>query len=804
MRDFFISYNKADYSWAEWIAWQLEEAGYTTVIQVWDFRPGFNFVLEMQKAAIEAKRTIAVLSPNYLSATFTQPEWAAAFAQDPTGEKGTLVPVRVRECKLEGLLSQVTYIDLVGLNEQDAKEELLRGVGTERAKPISAPAFPADIQVIMKPRFPGSLPVVWNVPYVRNINFTGQDEPLTNLYDTFSAAMAQVSIQVIHGLGGIGKTHMAVEYAYRHSVLYEVVWWVRAEDSVTLNDDLTRLARRLELPEKDAKDQQVTIDAVRLWLGRNRDWLLIFDNADEPRNLRNYLPQGGHGHIIITSQNPNWRGVGSTVPLAALHRTDSISFLRKRTGLDDENLGQLAETLGDLPLALEQAGAYIEETGKSVTEYLDLFQVYQQELLDRASPSADYPLALRAAWEITIRKVEEVSPTAARLLAILSFLAPDIIPRSLFDKCAEITLSPEQRGNQLALDDAVATLRRFSLIEVAKDNFSVHRLVQAVIRERLTHYANNLAAGAVGLINTIFPMESDDVRNWSVCSSLLPHAMAAIRYAETLGSTYNPVVELLNKIATYFIGRADYKDAKRVLEKALDLTKRLHGEESAAVADILSNLGVACIHLSDNQTALLHLNKALSISERAYGREDESVANALNNIAMVLNAEGKLDEAIEYYQRALGILEAKYGTDNLLVATVLDNVGGVLIKKYDVVGAQESFTRAINITESHYGSNHPLTSRRLNNLGNVYAAVGRFSEALEYAQRALSIEEPLLGSNHPSVAIARLNVGITLRELKDFEGARKEITQAVQVLRARLGESHPDTIKAQRILNGLP
>lgn len=156
-RDFFISYNRADKQWAEGIAWHLEEAGYTTVIQAWDFRPGSNFVIEMQRASDQAMRTIAVLSPDYLQALYTQPEWAAAFAQDPTGEKGTLLPVRVQECELKGMLSQVVYIDLVGLEEQAAKEALLAGVKQGRVKPTTAPGFPGAAERIIseQPGFPG-------------------------------------------------------------------------------------------------------------------------------------------------------------------------------------------------------------------------------------------------------------------------------------------------------------------------------------------------------------------------------------------------------------------------------------------------------------------------------------------------------------------------------------------------------------------------------------------------------------------------------------------------------------------------
>ncbi|HET6519620.1 MAG TPA: toll/interleukin-1 receptor domain-containing protein, partial [Geminicoccaceae bacterium] len=182
-RALFISYNWADKTWAEWIAWQLEGAGYSVVIQAWDFRPGHNFVLEMDSAARSAERTLLVLSPSFLGSDFTAPEWAAAIKRDPTGEKRLIVPVRVVSCRPDGLLGQINYIDLVDRAEADAAEELLNGVKLGRAKPDAPPGFPgvaraaAEARTIEKPaRFPGALPPMWNVPHHRNPHFTGRDE----------------------------------------------------------------------------------------------------------------------------------------------------------------------------------------------------------------------------------------------------------------------------------------------------------------------------------------------------------------------------------------------------------------------------------------------------------------------------------------------------------------------------------------------------------------------------------------------------------------------------------------------------
>ncbi|MGE0679806.1 MAG: TIR domain-containing protein [Candidatus Binatia bacterium] len=196
MKDFFISYNGKDKTWVEWIAYQLEETGYTTIIQTWDFRPGGNFVLEMHQAAAGTERTLAVLSQNYLDAEYTHPEWAAAFAKDPQGKDRTLVPVRITPCELPGLLAPIIYVDLVGEDEQAALAALLDGVKTGRAKPQRSPVFPGQQAPTQtsprpKPEFPGpTAEKPWNVPHVRNPFFTGREEVLKKLHETLTSGSA--------------------------------------------------------------------------------------------------------------------------------------------------------------------------------------------------------------------------------------------------------------------------------------------------------------------------------------------------------------------------------------------------------------------------------------------------------------------------------------------------------------------------------------------------------------------------------------------------------------------------------------
>ena len=208
---FFVSYTSADRVWAEWIAWQLEEAGYQVKIQAWDFSPGGNFVVEMQKATVECERTIAVFSRNYFLSEFAEAEWTAAFRLDPTGKNEKLIPVRIEDCQPPGLLGSIIYVDLVKLDEATARERLLAGLPKGRRKPSTVPQFPgaSDARLTAsaaKPEFPGALPRYWNVP-MRNRLFTGREDVLEKLH----GELERDRRAALSGLGGIGKTQTAIE-----------------------------------------------------------------------------------------------------------------------------------------------------------------------------------------------------------------------------------------------------------------------------------------------------------------------------------------------------------------------------------------------------------------------------------------------------------------------------------------------------------------------------------------------------------------------------------------------------------------
>jgi hypothetical protein len=405
--DFFISYTQVDRAWAEWIAWELEAADFTTLLQAWDMPPGVAFVHEMDQAIQGTKHTLVVLSPAYLLSEFGEAEWRLGFRKDPSGARRQLIPVRIEQCEPQGLLGERVWIDLVGLDEGQARAALLEGVRPERPKPPVAPSFPGRRPSKpsvggappSKPTFPGGTrrgvppmvaeATVWNVPLERNPAFTGRRNLITRLRQALVKRQRQPARVVLTGMGGVGKTALAVEYAHEYREAYRAVWWIRAEQPETLASDLAELAGRLGLAEAAAHEQQVVLDAVGRWLREHGNWLLVVDNAEPSLATLSLLPSRGEGQVLVTSRDVAWRRQATKVlPVEVLERDESIRFLDRRTGDRDRTAAaQLAEVLGDLPLALEQAGAYCEAEQLPLAGYLELLRSNAAELLLRASRS---------------------------------------------------------------------------------------------------------------------------------------------------------------------------------------------------------------------------------------------------------------------------------------------------------------------------------------------------------------------------------------------------------------------------------
>ena len=358
--DFFVSHAGADRAWAEWVAWQLAEAGYAVELAVWDWAPGRNAVTAMSDALDGADRVVALFSAAYFDRSrYTTEEWSAVMAHVPGRERDRLVPVRVEEVPAElvpAVLRPLVFRDLFGIDAAQARRRLLergqRAAAAGRGAGVPGPGCGGRSGQAggSGPRLPGSVPRVWNIP-ARNPEFTGRDQLLVALREVLTGGDRAV-VQALHGIGGVGKTQLAAEYAWRFAGAYELAWWVDAEQGGLIGDQFAALGAALGCVEPGAPTGAVR-DAV---LGELRDrgrWLLVFDNAQDAGDLAGWLPGGGH--VLITSRQHRWAQVAAPVEVDVLARAESVALLAGRvTGLAAYDAGRLAAELGDLPLALAQ------------------------------------------------------------------------------------------------------------------------------------------------------------------------------------------------------------------------------------------------------------------------------------------------------------------------------------------------------------------------------------------------------------------------------------------------------------------
>jgi tetratricopeptide (TPR) repeat protein len=809
--DFFISYNKADREWAVSIAYWLEEAGYSTVVQAWDFKPGGNFVLDMHRASMEAERTIAVLSPDYLNALYTQPEWTAAVAADPTGEQGLLLLVRVRECELKGLLRPFVYVDLVGLGEEAAKAALVAAAARKRAKPTTAPAFPGG-----PPAFPGATPWrsglptteapahISNVP-PRNLCFTGREKLLGQLHEELTRG-GRVALR---GLPGVGKTQAAIEYAHQRRDDYRAALWVTAATREGLVAGFCAMARLLSLPEKDEQDQNLIVAAVRRWLQDNSNWLLILDNADDLAMTREFLPSGAQGHVLFTTRASATGGIAHGIEIDEMPPEEGACLLLLRAKLlgpgapweeaeaeDREAALAIARKVGGLPLALDQAGAFIEARSSTPAEYLALYETEGAILRDKRGEGGTHDHeSVSTTFSLAFRIVEDANHAAADLLRLCAFLAPDAIPEEIISSGAPDLGDPlgSAAAQPLARSEAMGEAGRFSLLDRDRRarTLSIHRLVQDVLKDHMDAEEQHLwAERAVRAVSLTFP--APDFRNWSACSRLMTQAQACADLIERWEIEFPEAGDLLQSAGNCLRDRGQYAAAEPLFRQALTLREKLLGSQHPAVASSLNNWAILYRRQGRYAEAEPLFQQALAIREAALGPEHPDVATSLNNLANVCHDEGRMGEAEALFQRALAIREQTLGPEHPDVATSLSNLAILRGDQGRYSDAEALYRRALAIREKVLGPEHPDVGQTLNNLAMLYHSQERHDEAGLLYLRALVIQEQSLGPEHPNVATSLYNLAELHMEQERAREAEPLYLRALAIWEQALGPTHLD------------
>ena len=343
---------------------------------------------------------------------------------------------------------------------------------------------------------PGAVPVIWGEVPQRNRNFTGREEILSRLRtgfqeNTAGTVAAVLPTRALQGMGGVGKTALSIEYAHRYQSDYDLVWWIRADQAALVRSQLAALAGRLGIQPATATGIEVAVSAVLDALRRGvpySRWLLVFDNADQPEELNDIIPRGP-GHVLVTSRNPRWDAVVDTLPINVFARTESQEFLFRRLPrkLTDSDADLLAAELGDLPLALEQAGAVQAETGMPVDEYLRLLREHTAQIMEEGR-SPEYPFSMTAAWRLSVTLLSRRMPQALELLRCCAFFSPDPIPRDVFRRGTQATGTrvSDLMADPILLGRAIRELGRFALIRIDGRTIQVHRLIQALLRSDLS------------------------------------------------------------------------------------------------------------------------------------------------------------------------------------------------------------------------------------------------------------------------------------------------------------------------------
>jgi Tfp pilus assembly protein PilF len=631
---------------------------------------------------------------------------------------------------------------------------------------------------------------LWEVPYQRNEHFSGRETYLTELRKRFNADSPVGKHQVLYGLGGIGKSQIALEYAYRFKEHYTLVWWLPAEDPTALGLAFARLARAIGLKF----GPEVSLDDVRhrsrRVLGQLSDWLIIFDNAIRPADIQNYLPIQRSGHVLITSQTQDWGDLAYGVPVRPMERRESVEFLHKRVHQQDPNdlASKLAQTLGDLPLALEQAAAVMEETGASYSAYLRRFETHWAELLQRsAASSADHPDSLGMTLELSFRQVEEDSPPSAALLYFASFLSSEYVPRSFIQSSVELLPPPLSAGVMVDLDKTVEPLARYSLVDSNAEAIAVHRLVSALTRRRLTaDEQSKWCIAASKAVAAMYRYNSDEPSTWPTFAEGLPHVLSTAQHAQQLGVVPDVVADLLSNAGRYLLKQGRLTEARGVLERAIDVTRRVYGNNHPRTSDAANNLGRVLQRLGDLPAASENFGLSLQIDQKVYGQNDPRVATVANNYGMCLLASKDYAAAQHHFQWALSVYESHYGPEHPKIASVLNNLGCALRDSGHTDSAREVFSRGLSIAESSYSPDHPTTASLLYNLGQLLRGAGEHAGAESYFRRALTIDENAFGPTHPDVARDLIGLSRAMME----QGYREESEKFADRARKILAESN--------------
>jgi tetratricopeptide (TPR) repeat protein len=781
--DFFLSRRGAVAEIAREVADVLADSGYKVLVQDHDIAFGASFVEAMHEAIKNSRDLVILLTHDYESSPYTRKEFTSFEAERAQScEERHIIVLRCEDIPLRGLLADNVYQDLVGVTDSDERRRRIIAAAEGRSQAQRPPPRP----------FIGVAP--------RLAAFTGRAESFDRLDQILltekPAAVTQAAGRAaVQGLGGVGKSSLASEYAHRYGALYAGVCWCPAESRTGLVTALAGLAVVLGAAKADEADIEKAARAALRRLAEQRGtWLLIYDNVTSPDEIADLLPAAG-ARVLITSRFSDWSGWAEEVPLDTLPAQEAVALLKKRAARDDETGAlRLAEALGCLPLALDHAAAYCRRTGMGFADYA----AKASGLIAAAQRGLAYPRTVAATFDLAIAEAVQQCPTAEVLMAYLSCCAAERIPIALIEGAV---------ADDVKRFEAVAVLAEVSLVkhdafEDGTPALTVHRLVQTVgrVRAQACGATPDAVERLIARLLTIYPDDAySNLARWPHCAHVTPHLLALQAFKPEESVRAGDWASLLDRAGSYFHGRASYSEARPLKERALAIREKVLGPEHADTADSLSSLASLLRAQGELNSAKSLFKHALAIREKAFGPDDCRTATSLNNLAAVLRDQGELSAARPLQERALAICESVLGPDHPDTAVSLNNLAALLRDRGELVAARPLFERALTIREKLLGPDHPRTATSISNLAKLLSQLGETSKAEPLLQRAIAIGEKTLGSEHPLTQRFNSNYARLLLERKRLCDALQLSEAALAIHQAASGPNHPWTKDSARI-----
>lgn len=776
----------------------------------YQFMPGSDWKAQV-RANLYMADIILLLVSSYFNASdyCYYEEVVPAMAQQRSG-KAQVIPIILRPVEWEqlvfGNLKSLPVGKAVSMwsNRDDALAHITRGV-----KEVINELRGIVRGVIQGTEKPLSS---WNVPYWRNPFFTGREDVLSTLQKALNSAQMSPRIQALSGLAGVGKTQVAVEYAYRHESRYQAVLWVHADSAETLASSFVALAETLDLPEKNEANQPLITKAVKQWLQRNSRWLLLVDNLEDVSLLQDLVPSPHAGHIIGTTRSRRTGQIAHRIDLSPLQNNDGGLLLLRRTNvlppgatLQDVSEEQrlLAKTIsqevGGLPLALDQAGAYIEETGRGFAEYVGLYQNYAFSLLQRrGTAERDHPSSVVTTFSLSFARMRERNMAAVELLELCAFLQPDAIPEDmLIDGAA--ALSPVLQAvmsNPMEFDRALEDMLKFSLVqrEPSRTVLLVHRLVQVVIKGMMSEeQQRGYVEQVVRMLNATFP--SPGLANWARCQRYLPQARVCAELLKQHHILLPEAVQLFLRVGLYLSERGLYDEAEVFLTQARAIEEDFLGKEDRESIPLLNALANIYYKKGKYEIAEQISLQALELCGQAFIEAQPSVvAEILNTLAGVYRRQGRFTEEEPLLLRALALRQQALGDRHPDIASSLSSLANFYNGQGKYIQAEALYREALGIWQEVLGPHHPRTALALNNLAVLFSRQSRYTQAEPLAEQALRIDEDVLGRDHPDVAMVLDTLAVIYQEQAKYALAEALYERMFAIYDQHLGRDHPQLV----------